>query len=670
MGIKEIGEYIITETIYESNVKALYKAVSTKNDRYYIIKEYKGEGFSEQLKREAARTAEIEKFAEKTVVIPIVETIEDKYLVMEYKHQGIFLSEYMSIDVGENSEDSNLFNLYIIREILESLKVLHTSGEKGYVHFDIHPGNIFLENIDMNEKRIGVVRFLDFGEAQPLGENISSRESRGYLEVNLHYAAPEVVQNRIRKASVQSDIYSVAVIAKELLKPADKVMKCFVERFLKPGLMSSKDYRYSSCEEMLSHLETVIIAQAASIEKNYYDVLSLGYEYMIPIERLVFNKDIDGMQLEASLSELENDLITYQPDPERSLYIFEGLKKIADSFADLPKDITNRLYIAGMACYNHTGNALSAVKQYEKIDTGSMELMDMVHLNGRIAVSYADICDFDKALKVMDSSISQMKTLADSMMLTSKLAGARYSGLKELGRAYSAKGTYIQSAGSEENPEVYFRYALREFEADEGNTEITKNHILQYAAVSQNRDLYEEFEDDIFGNGAGEYIRDLEGCIYNREKEDNIDLFRLLTALKALYYIGSDSYISDKLAVLIKDTIDAITKCGRSMNRHPIQLIWKYLGLLSTDQNIKKQCFENAVDYIPGAEPEKYNRFNIITAINYKTLWIYNHMIGQEDECERLISTAINHAERDGYTIFAEQLKSKGMEGVLLGEYE
>lgn len=669
MGFKEIGDYILTETIYETANRALYKAINSKNDRFYIVKEYKGNGYDEQLKNEMKKTSEIEKNAPKTIVIPVSEVLQNRYLVMEYKHQGIFLSEYMNLDFKENDNESSLMNMYIVRELLDSLKVLHTCGESGYVHMDIHPGNVFLENIDFNKKKIGVARFLDFGKSVKAGDDISLVESKGYFEVNLHYASPEVKLNRSIKASVQSDIYSAAVIAEELLRPSDCIMKCFVERFLKPGLQSSKDYRYYSCDEMLDQLEVVIEAEKGCIEKNYYDVLDLGYEYMIPIDKMVFEGDIDIEEYEMALTELEGDLTTYQTDPERCMYIFEGLKNISEAHEGFPEDIINRLNIAGVACCNHTGNALRAVELYEGINLDAMELMALTNLKGRIAVSYADIGDYNKAIDILDSSIAQMKVLSETMKAASKMAGARYSGLKELGRAYSALGTYIQSSGQDREPEGYFRAALKEFTGDEGNSEITQIHILQYAAYSRNRNLYEEFEDEIFENGKGNYIGDLEDCIYNRQSEEDIDIYRLLTSLKAIYYLGQD--IENKLDKVLRDTISAIKHCSRIIYRHPVELIWRYLGFLVNDNAIREECFDNAVGYIHGTEPKKYNKFNIITGINYKTLWLYSRMNGNESECEKLIMTAAEHAERDGYHIFAEQLKERGsMDSILTGEYD
>jgi serine/threonine protein kinase len=89
--------------------------------------------------------------------------------------------------------------IYILQEILSGLDVLHGAG---YLHGDIKPSNIMVD-------RHGGIRMVDFGRAARIGEPIS------ILLGSPLYMAPEV--HRLEPGSVQSDLFSVGLVAVEML---------------------------------------------------------------------------------------------------------------------------------------------------------------------------------------------------------------------------------------------------------------------------------------------------------------------------------------------------------------------------------------------------------------------------------------------------------------------
>lgn len=88
---------------------------------------------------------------------------------------------------------------YILRKMLRGLEVLHQSG---YIHCDIKPDNIMID-------RFGTVKLIDFGRA------VSIENPRGILLGSPMYMAPEV--HRRRTLTLHSDLYSVGIVALELL---------------------------------------------------------------------------------------------------------------------------------------------------------------------------------------------------------------------------------------------------------------------------------------------------------------------------------------------------------------------------------------------------------------------------------------------------------------------
>ncbi len=92
------------------------------------------------------------------------------------------------------------FVIYLMRGILRGLEQLHGLG---FLHFDLKPGNIMVD-------RLGSVKIIDFGRAVRIDENVS------YLFGSPLYMAPET--HRLQAGSPQTDLYSLGLIALELLR--------------------------------------------------------------------------------------------------------------------------------------------------------------------------------------------------------------------------------------------------------------------------------------------------------------------------------------------------------------------------------------------------------------------------------------------------------------------
>ncbi|KAJ3117998.1 Protein mono-ADP-ribosyltransferase parp4 [Phlyctochytrium bullatum] len=98
--------------------------------------------------------------------------------------------------------------LKFFRALLSALKALH---EEGWMHGDVHPGNVCLSSIGIAKPELGEVKVIDFGLLDLHGnEAIRSRMGReGFL-------APEL-RSKGSKASVLADSYSAGKIAEWIL---------------------------------------------------------------------------------------------------------------------------------------------------------------------------------------------------------------------------------------------------------------------------------------------------------------------------------------------------------------------------------------------------------------------------------------------------------------------
>lgn len=90
--------------------------------------------------------------------------------------------------------------IYVLRRVLRSIEQLHAMN---FLHSDVKPGNIMID-------RLGNVRVIDFGRAVRIGERVT------FLFGSPLYMAPET--HRREPGSAQSDIYSLGLVAIELLR--------------------------------------------------------------------------------------------------------------------------------------------------------------------------------------------------------------------------------------------------------------------------------------------------------------------------------------------------------------------------------------------------------------------------------------------------------------------
>ena len=162
---------------------------------------------------------EIASYAPDNIVVPVTEIINYEgmqYAVMEKKRTGVFLQS-MIRDDGLPVKD--VFRL--AEAILKALCTLHSfAGSEpriGYLHLDLHPGNIFIEHDEhdsLSEVNVGSAKFIDFATA------IKIYDGKPCLRDNWavsSYSAPELYRTEKTWCSPATDTYSVGAILYTLL---------------------------------------------------------------------------------------------------------------------------------------------------------------------------------------------------------------------------------------------------------------------------------------------------------------------------------------------------------------------------------------------------------------------------------------------------------------------
>lgn len=195
----------------------------------------------------------------------LIDTFEEAhtcYLVKEYL-EGMTLAEYEDRFRGSMPYSLAFF---IMRGVLEILQEVH---ERGYLHCDVSPINIFL-------CRDGSVHLIDWGNTAELGGSMADEVVR--QAVNVRYAAPE---QHISGAALYpgTDLYCLSASIFEAVcgePPTPAIQRLHGEELIPPqvyagdlppfttllleeGLELNRKDRYSSASEMIDAIDEEIM---------------------------------------------------------------------------------------------------------------------------------------------------------------------------------------------------------------------------------------------------------------------------------------------------------------------------------------------------------------------------------------------------------------------------
>lgn len=194
--------YVIKEKIAEGGMALIYRGTSPKAPgRDVAIKVVRPELLEDHdTKKRFLREIEICSQLDHPNLIKMYDTgvgpDGETYLVMELL-EGRTLSEELDDDIQPAKEKI----ASILLPLCEALAYIH---QKGMVHRDVKPSNIFLDRTGVKLVDLGIARGLEFEAITRTGMAVGSP----------HYMAPEQAKGEVRP---ESDQYSVGVILFEML---------------------------------------------------------------------------------------------------------------------------------------------------------------------------------------------------------------------------------------------------------------------------------------------------------------------------------------------------------------------------------------------------------------------------------------------------------------------
>lgn len=708
---KRVGTYILGDKIKETYGSCLYKAkksndANSEEDYFYLVKQYHNEKIPHNtLQREKEISHEIENHAPKSIVIPILEVLkeeEQEYAVMQFRKNGMFLSELienLELQYGKGKIPLKI-TLEVISEILYSLEVLHSFWKKdkyiGYLHLDLHLGNIFFESVDIERQEVGKAKFIDFLSALKMENEEVILNEDAMISMNPNYSSPEQKDGEFYKYRFATDLYSVGAIFFRMLMGRTKteeedleelfseilevtgysIMSDILCTFIDCSMEESSKYRYQNTKDMLRAVEKLKNCYKAYQKKDYYTIFSIAYEMVISIDKAdvflaIENSDIEKLQ--EAVKCLERDLLKDNIHVSKVKYLFQCLYKCIETQKDkIPADIKYSLYKSGIACNNHIGNSSFAKQLYDEIEElkNDIPIMEYIGCLTRVAVLYADQYEYEKAYEVTNKVVQSFEAIKETYKQVANQNEIRSDGattrIKDLARAYSAKGTYMVLAKNGD-PMPEFEKALQEFGDDIENKKITLAHVLQYAIEMKDKQLYEQYKEQYFGKF--DTLSEGIDLVSDKERFHPYTLLIFLKSIYAFYLENMDYDCKNKISKLIE------SRELRERHSHPIQLIYQYIGLIlyeyekevtediETAMLISMNCLEEGKIDISCP-------INIMMCMTYQTMWLYNELTEQDEENEELLEIMMEHCKESNWSkLYQELEKTRSIKEVFRYEH-
>lgn len=690
--------------------------------RMFILKRYNDECSDRNIiKEEMEISQEIASYAPDGIVVPITEIVSHEgkqYAVMEKKRTGVFLQS-MIRDDGLPVKD--VFRL--AESILKALCTLHSfAGSEpriGYLHLDLHPGNIFIEHDEhdsLSEVNVGSARFIDFATALKIYDGKPCLRENWAVS---SYSAPELYRTEKTWCSPATDTYSVGAILYTLLtgKPfsyfltgsetgstkvsfplipqydtcakaakhaeehclqrgVPKSICRMIESFFRCCLNYNPRYRFSTAGKMLDSVRRIQKILIAYDCHKYEDICNMLYEYGLPAEQTgAENMEYYEREFEKAVRSLESMLLQNKIDYRRTKYLFDMYWKIAaDNKDGIPGDILYSLINSGIAACNHIGDVKLGDELYEAMSgiADKIELGKYLNYLNRAAVRKADRFCFSEAVEMQRKNIEAQLRIKAGLMEAGRCVGKTSeinTRITSLARAFSSLPGYLVLNDREYSAqEIWNLYeiALAEFGTDSGNRTITICHMMQYAITAHDRNRYEQL--------ASEYFHmDVEGVInpFDQKLQDLLsaeisDWYGLFVLIKGVYTFYMES-LSEETAELLCDL--GRKRLPAENASDPIELLYKYIGLIEYHlagevTEFVTYLFDRSVECVQEGIIESEKPLNIYMLISYQTKAVYYELIEDETAKEELYALLHEQAVRDGWGELLKKLDS----GVILSE--
>ena len=201
-----IGPYRILRLLGQGGMGRVYLAQQLHPQRQVALKVVRGLSASviERMRREIEVLAQLEHPGIARLYAAGESRIDDvdvPWLALEYVR---------GVDLVSHAQQRSLNLVARLRLLIEVARALHFAHERGVIHRDLKPANILVDEE-------GHPKVLDFGIARLRDDAAHDLTQHGQVLGTLPYMSPEQLLGDSSRIDVRSDIYSLGVLAYELI---------------------------------------------------------------------------------------------------------------------------------------------------------------------------------------------------------------------------------------------------------------------------------------------------------------------------------------------------------------------------------------------------------------------------------------------------------------------
>jgi predicted ATPase/signal transduction histidine kinase len=197
--------FLLTEMIFESGARSLYKAASVAGDEKVILKVLSDQDITSPDLLNLRREFEIAKTLDHPFIIEVKEYLEFN------GGAAIVMEDFDGISLDRLIAQGPLPPADFLRLALFLCEALAHIHGKGIIHKDVKPANI-LVSADKKD-----IRIIDFGLATLIPSEEIVQENTKVLQGSLRYISPEQTGRMNRALDYRTDLYSLGATLYELL---------------------------------------------------------------------------------------------------------------------------------------------------------------------------------------------------------------------------------------------------------------------------------------------------------------------------------------------------------------------------------------------------------------------------------------------------------------------
>lgn len=282
----KIGPYRILGLLGEGGMGRVYLAQQTHPQRQVALKVVHGLSAAviERLRREIEVLAQLEHPGIARLYAAgesRVDDVELPWLALEYVRGSDLLS---------HAQGKHLDLRARLRLLIEIARIVQHAHERGVIHRDLKPGNILIDED-------GHPKVLDFGIARLRDDAAQGLTQDGQVLGTLPYMSPEQLQGDSSRIDVRSDVYSLGVVAYELIGgqlPYPRLNTSTIFEALDILRHDTPPRLSSISAEARGDLDTVIMKALASEREQRY---SSAAEWADDLERILQHRPVQARPL-------------------------------------------------------------------------------------------------------------------------------------------------------------------------------------------------------------------------------------------------------------------------------------------------------------------------------------------------------------------------------------